>query len=247
MERKILVVDDEPKIVRLVQGYIEQAGFRVITAFDGNGCLQAFRRHNPDLIVLDLMIPAPDGIEVTREIRKESEVPIIMLTARGEESDKLVGLELGADDYVAKPFSPKELVARIRAVLRRAPAAERDASTAIGAPAGTPNAPRGDEQPVVAGGLTLDPVQRKVRCDGAEVELTSYQFDLLAVLVRNPGRVFTRMQLVERLQGHAYEGYERTVDAHMKNIRRALEDDAKQPRFIETVRGVGYRFLAQGG
>ncbi len=238
MERRVLVVDDESKIVRLVQGYLEQAGYRVFTAFDGNGCLQAFRRHSPDLIVLDLMIPAPDGIEVTREIRKESEVPIIMLTARDEESDKLVGLEIGADDYIAKPFSPKELVARVRAVLRRT-------ESGMAAPAGTPNAPSGDERPLIAGALTVDPIQRKVRRDGETVELTSYQFDLLALLVRNPGRVFSRMQLVELLQGHTYEGYERTIDAHMKNIRRALNDDPKQPGFIETVRGVGYRFIDQ--
>jgi len=247
VERTILVVDDEPKIVRLVQGYLEQTGYRVITAFDGSGCLQAFRRHNPDLIVLDLMIPTPDGIEVTREIRKESEIPIIMLTARGEESDKLVGLELGADDYIAKPFSPKELVARVRAVLRRAPSAAARHQTGLGPPAGAPNATRAEEKPLIAGDLHLDPVQRRVVCNGEAVNLTSYQFDLLTLLVRNPGRVFSRMQLVESLQGHTYEGYERTVDAHMKNIRRALGDNAKQPRFIETVRGVGYRFIDQEG
>ena len=234
MERTILVVDDEPKIVRLVQGYLEQAGFNVIAAFDGNGGIQAFRRHKPDLIVLDLMIPGPDGIEVTRVIRKESETPIIMLTARSEESDKLVGLELGADDYVAKPFSPKELVARVRAVLRRSTAAtQRDRDGA-------------DEKPFDAGELTIDPIRREVTRGEVPIELTSYQFDLLLLLARNPGRVFSRMQLVDSLQGHTYEGYERTVDAHMKNLRRSLGDDARTPRFIETVRGVGYRFRDQG-
>ncbi len=239
MQRTILVVDDEPKIVRLVQTYLERAGFRVLTAADGTAALDRFYEARPDLVVLDLMIPAIDGLDVAREIRKSSQTPIVMLTARGEESDRLVGLELGADDYVAKPFSPKELVARVRAVLRRA--LPEDAAQL---PEQSRGKPRGRDL-IVNGALVVDTIRRQVTRDNETVPLTSYQFDLLAQLARQPGRVFSRMQLVEALQGETYEGYERTVDAHMKNIRRALADDARHPRFIETVRGVGYRFLEQ--
>ena len=231
MQRTILVVDDEPKIVRLVQTYLEGAGFRVLSADDGHRALDRFRTNNPDLVILDLMIPTIDGLDVAREIRRLSKTPIIMLTARSDETDRLVGLELGADDYVSKPFSPKELVARVRAVLRRC----------------TPelDSPNGDRQAIVVGELAVDPVKRKVFRSGTPVPLTSHQFDLLLFLVRQPGRVFTRLQLVEAAQGDSSEGYERTVDAHIKNIRKALSDDARQPRFIQTVRGVGYRFVEQ--
>ena len=237
MQRTILVVDDEPKIVRLVRSYLETAGYRVLTAENGQEALERFRADRPDLIVLDLMIPGIDGLDVARAVRKHSETPIIMLTARTEESDRLVGLELGADDYVLKPFSPKELVARVRAVLRRAPAARAAGEWGAGGP---------EQAMITTGSITIDPVKREVQNGGAPVALTSYQFDLLLLLARQPGRVFSRMQLVEALQGEAYEGYERTVDAHMKNIRRALEDDARDPQFIQTVRGVGYRFVEQG-
>lgn len=237
MQRTILVVDDEPKIVRLVRSYLETAGYRVLTAENGQEALERFRADRPDLIVLDLMIPGIDGLDVARAVRKHSETPIIMLTARTEESDRLVGLELGADDYVLKPFSPKELVARVRAVLRRAPAARAAGELGAGGP---------EQAMITTGSITIDPVKREVQNGGAPVALTSYQFDLLLLLARQPGRVFSRMQLVEALQGEAYEGYERTVDAHMKNIRRALGDDARDPQFIQTVRGVGYRFVEQG-
>ncbi|TVR36183.1 MAG: DNA-binding response regulator [Spirochaetaceae bacterium] len=239
MQRTILVVDDEPKIVRLVRTYLERAGFRVLCAADGTAALERFYETQPDLVVLDLMIPATDGLDVARRIRKTSQTPIIMLTARGEESDRLVGLELGADDYVAKPFSPRELVARVRAVLRRAPngGAEQLLEQSHGSVLG--------RDIIVNGALVVDTIKRQVTCNNRTVPLTSYQFNLLQQLVRQPGRVFSRTQLVEALQTETYEGYERTVDAHMKNIRRALADDARHPRFIETVRGVGYRFLEQ--
>jgi len=237
MNRTILVVDDEPKIVRLVESYLQAAGFRTVTAGNGPDALQQLHSENPDLIVLDLMLPELDGIEVTRAVRKVSDVPVIMLTARTEESDRLVGLEIGADDYVSKPFSPKELVARVRAVLRRATPESRTALR--------PGEEEGDAAPVTAGALILDPSRREARLTGKPIELTSYQFDLLYFLARHPGRVFNRMQLVEAVQDFAYEGYERTIDAHMKNLRRALSDDARNPRFIETVRSVGYRFIEQ--
>ncbi|HSJ55766.1 MAG TPA: response regulator transcription factor [Anaerolineae bacterium] len=226
----ILVIDDEPKIARTVRAYLEDAGFRVATVGDGHAALAAFRRDRPALVVLDLGLPGMDGLDVARTIRRESDVPIIMLTARVEETDKLVGLELGADDYVTKPFSPRELVARVRAVLRRV-AGERDRA----------------EPPVVVGQVQIDFERRQVTAAGRQVELTPTEFDLLAVLARHPGRVFTRLELLERVQGYAYEGYERTVDAHVKNLRQKIEPDPKQPRYVLTVYGVGYKFAEQDG
>jgi DNA-binding response OmpR family regulator len=226
----ILVIDDEPKIARTVRAYLEDAGFRVATVQDGQAALAAFRRDRPALVVLDLGLPGMDGLDVARTIRRESDVPIIMLTARVEETDKLVGLELGADDYVTKPFSPRELVARVRAVLRRV-GGERDRA----------------EPPVVAGQVEIDFERRQVTAAGRQVELTPTEFDLLAVLARHPGRVFTRLELLERVQGYAYEGYERTVDAHVKNLRQKIEPDPKQPRYVLTVYGVGYKFAEQDG
>lgn len=228
----ILVVDDEPKIVRLVQHYLEHDGYRVLTADNGDTAIQRFYQDAPALVVLDLMIPGVVGLDVARVIRRHSSIPIIMITALAEESDRLTGLDLGADDYVVKPFSPRELVARVRAVLRRA--GER-----------VPAAREEPDRPIVVGDVRVDPVRREVRLGGTAVALTSYQFDLLRVLAESPGRVFSRMQLVEAVQGETYDGYERTVDAHMKNIRRALGEDARSPRYVETVRGVGYRFMEQ--
>ena len=225
--KTILVVDDEPKIVHLVRAYLEKAGFHVAEALDGTTALDSFRISFPDLIVLDLMLPGIDGIELTRLIRKESEVPIIMLTARAEEVDRLIGLELGADDYVVKPFSPRELVARVRAVLRRA----------------------GYRSPVPptakifrTGGLSVDTERRRVTIDDAPVVLTAFQFDLLALLVSYPGKVFNRPELLDTTQGESLETYARTIDAHIKNLRKALGENARAPRFIHTVHGVGYRF-----
>jgi DNA-binding response OmpR family regulator len=225
MSKKILVVDDEPHIVRVLKGYLESAGFQVITAYDGTEALAAFRREAPDLMVLDLMLPEVDGLDVARAVRRASAVPIIMLTARVDEADRLIGLELGADDYVTKPFSPREVVARVRAVLRRA-AGPEPASRLL-----------------AAGDVTLDLDKRQASVAGRTVELTPTEFDLLAALVESPGRVFSRMQLLDKLQGYAYEGYERTIDAHVKNLRQKIEADPKRPRYILTVYGLGYKFV----
>ncbi len=221
----ILVVDDEPKIVKTVKAYLENAGFRVVTADDGQMALTVFRHEKPALVILDLGLPGMDGLDVARAVRRDSNVPIIMLTARVDEADKLIGLELGADDYVTKPFSPREVVARVRAVLRRV-----DADRELTPP------------PVVAGQVTIDLERRQVTIGGQAVELTPTEFDLLVVLARHPGRVFTRLELLDRVQGYAFEGYERTVDAHIKNLRQKIEPDPKQPRYLLTVYGVGYKF-----
>lgn len=229
MSQKILVVDDEAEIVRLVRAYLERAGFAVVTAGEGREALAVFRHERPNLVVLDLNLPGMDGLDVCRAMRRDSDVPIIMLTARLEETDRLIGLELGADDYVVKPFSPREIVARVRAVLRRAE--------------GTPVRPA----VVSAAGVTLDLTRRTASVDGRPLDLTTMEFDLLALLVEHPGQVFTRLQLLDRAQGNAYEGYERTIDAHVKNLRKKLGDDPQNPRYIETVRSVGYRFCQAEG
>ena len=221
----ILVVDDEAKIVKTLKAYLERAGFRVVEAGDGQTALTIYRHEKPALVILDLGLPGMDGLDVARALRRESDVPIIMLTARVDETDKLIGLELGADDYVAKPFSPRELVARVRAVLRRT-GGERE------------QAP----PPIVAGDVKIDLERRQVTVGGQSVELTPTEFDLLAVMARHPGRVFTRLDLLDRVQGYAFEGYERTVDAHVKNLRQKIESDPKHPQYLLTVYGVGYRF-----
>ena len=218
----ILVVDDEPKITRLVRDYLEGAGFTVVTAADGQEALMRVRTEHPDLVVLDLGLPGLDGLDVTRRLRRESDLPIIMLTARDDETDKVIGLELGADDYVTKPFSPRELVARVRAVLRR-----RDRG--------------GSDDQLRAGGLTLDVPRMRLDVDGRLVELTATEFSLLAAMARQPGRVFTRSQLLDAIHGVAFESYERAIDAHVKNIRRKVEPDPHDPRYLLTVYGVGYR------
>jgi DNA-binding response OmpR family regulator len=228
MSKKILIVDDEPKIVRVLRGYLEAASFQVIAAYDGTEALAAFRNHAPDLIVLDLMLPEVDGLDVARAIRRESDVPIIMLTARVDEADRLIGLELGADDYVTKPFSPREVVARVRAVLRRVGGSEATSRV------------------ISAGEVALDLDKRQASVGGQPVELTPTEFELLATLVENPGRVFSRMQLLDKIQGYAYEGYERTIDAHVKNLRQKIEQDPKHPRYILTVYGLGYKFAEPG-
>ncbi|HQV68760.1 MAG TPA: response regulator transcription factor [Thermoflexales bacterium] len=225
--KTILVVEDEARIAQIAKDYLERAGFAVHVAADGAAALREFRAITPDLIVLDLGLPDRDGLDVARDIRRAAATPIIMLTARGEETDRLVGLELGADDYMVKPFSPKELVARARAVLRRAEAA--------------PTAP---EQRVHAADLVLDPARMRVTQTraGAErvIELTNTEFQLLAMLARQPGRVFTRAQLLDAVRGVAIESYERAIDAHIKNLRRKL---GAQPEYIATVYGVGYKFV----
>jgi two-component system alkaline phosphatase synthesis response regulator PhoP len=224
--KTILVVDDEAKIAQLARDYLEHAGFAVLTAADGNAAVQTAGEKQPDLIVLDLGLPGIDGLDVTRAVRKRSETPIIMLTARGEETDKLIGLELGADDYIVKPFSPKELVARVRAVLRRAEARREDSTTQI----------------VRASDLTLDLPKMAATVGERPVQLTTTEFQLLGALAQQPGRIFTRAQLLDAVRGVAFESYERAIDAHIKNIRRKIEPDPREPRYILTVYGVGYKF-----
>jgi len=231
-DASVLIVEDEPDVRNILEYLFASEGYRVVTADNGDTAIQRYYQDRPDLVVLDLMIPGIAGLDVARAIRRHAQTPIIMVTALAEETDRLTGLDIGADDYVSKPFSPRELVARVRAVLRR--------SASAGPVETTP-----DSATVAVGPITIDPVRRVVTREGVTVPLTTYQFDLLAVLAGQPGRVFSRMQLVEAIQGETYQGYERTVDAHMKNIRRLIGDSAREPRFIETVRGVGYRFLEQ--
>ena len=226
MGKRVLIAEDDRAIVKVVRAYLERAGFNVLTAYDGREALFKARQERPDLVILDLMLPEMDGLDVCRLLRRESDIPIIMLTARVEEADKLVGLELGADDYVTKPFSPRELVARVRAVLRRA---ERPSEPEI----------------VSVGEVSIDQGRHVAKVGGGEVELTPTEFDLLTVLMRHPGRVFTRLQLLEMVQGHAYEGYERTIDVHIKNLRRKIESQPHEPRYILTVHGVGYKFAEE--
>jgi DNA-binding response OmpR family regulator len=227
--RTVLVVDDEPRIVQLARDYLEHAGFAVRTAADGPTALAAARRQRPDLVVLDLGLPGLDGLEVTRELRRDSQIPIVMLTARDDELDKLLGLELGADDYVTKPFSPRELVARVKAVLRR---------TEHAAPAG---------ELIRAGDVTLDVPRMRTEVAGTAVELTATEFGLLATMAASPGRIFTRSQLLDAVRGVAFESYERAIDSHVKNLRRKIEPDPRQPRYVLTVYGVGYRFADDRG
>jgi two-component system alkaline phosphatase synthesis response regulator PhoP len=225
--RTILVVDDEPEIVAIVRDYLDRAGFRVITAGDGATALRLARAERPALMLLDLMLPELDGIDVLRALRGEAAtraLPVIMLTARVEETDRLIGLELGADDYITKPFSPREVVARVRAVLRRVEGGYDSAAQ------------------IQAGELTIDVQRRAVRRAGAPIELTATEFDLLAILAREPGRPFTRTQLLELAYDVSYAGFDRTVDAHIKNLRRKLEPDPRNPRYILTIYGVGYKF-----
>jgi len=226
--KRILIVDDEEMIVRTVKAYLDREGFKTYTAYDGEEALRSFEEKGPDLIVLDLMLPKVSGIEVTRKIRATSRVPIIMLTAKAAEADRVVGLELGADDYVVKPFSPRELVARIRAVLRRIDGAA------------------GEAEKIVSGDLEIDIKTRDVVVSGRQIELTPTEFDLLAYLARHPGQVFTRLQLLREVQGYTYDAFARTIDTHVKNLRRKLEEDPKKPRYIQTVHGVGYRFAREG-
>ena len=222
--KTILVVEDEMKIARLVRDYLEHAGFDVIVAGMGEAAIASARGRRPDLVVLDLGLPGRDGLDVARELRRSSEVPIVMLTARGDETDRIVGLELGADDYVVKPFSPKELVARVRAVLRRTDA-------------------RGAGPEVLrVSDVEMDVPRMRVTVDGGPVDLTPTEFQLLAAFLREPGRVFTRAQLLDALHGTTIESYERAIDAHVKNIRKKIEPAPGRPRYLLTVHGVGYRF-----
>jgi DNA-binding response OmpR family regulator len=221
--KTILLVEDEQRIAEIAGDYLKRAGFTVVVAGNGAAALTLARVRQPDLIVLDLGLPKVDGFEVTRAVRRESNVPIIMLTARVEEDDRLLGLELGADDYVTKPFSPRELVARVQAVLRRA------GSTSL------------TTEIVRLGDLTLDVPRLKVSRAGEPIELTATEFQLLTTMARQPGRVFTRAQLLDSVRGNDTERFDRAIDAHVKNIRRKLELDPRNPRYVETVYGIGYR------
>ena len=220
---RILVVDDEAPILELVRGYLEREGFAVETAMDGLSAVEAVRTGAPDVVVLDVMLPGLDGIEVCRRIRTFSDAYVLMLTARGEEIDRIVGLTVGADDYLVKPFSPRELVARVRALLRR------------------PRTPTDGGPATIPSGLEIDEGRRAVRVDGVAVELTALEFDLLAVLARDPGIVVGRQALLDRVWGADFAADDHLVDVHIGNLRRKLGDDPGQPRFVETVRGVGYR------
>jgi len=223
MSKKILVVDDEPQIVKVVKAYLEKSGYQVIPAADGQTALTAFRQEKPDFMILDLNLPGMDGLDVCRAVRRESNIPILMLTARVEETDRLIGLELGADDYVVKPFSPREVAARVRTILRRTTTETLESNV------------------IEVGQLKIDLEQHTVMLGSRLVELTPTEFDILAVLARQPRRVFSRLQIMEQAQGDAFEGYERTIDAHIKNIRFKLEPDPKRPKYIHTVFGVGYK------
>ena len=224
MSKTILVVDDEPKIVDICRDYLSAAGFKVITAADGTRGLSLARNEKPDLVVLDLMMPGMDGLDVCRQLRREGTMPIVMLTARVEESDKLIGLELGADDYITKPFSPRELVARVRTVLRRAEGSSSPAEV------------------IRAADLTLDRNRYVVTLPTGEVSLTPTEFEILSALASQPGRIFSRGQLLMAARGVAFESYERAIDSHIRNLRRKIEPDDREPRYIVTVHGVGYKF-----
>jgi len=220
--KKILIIDDEQRIVEIVKAYLEREGYRTIVAYDGRTALALARKEHPSLIILDLMLPEISGWDVCRTLRAESDVPIIMLTARDDTTDKIVGLELGADDYVSKPFDPKELVSRVKAVLRRYSAKPKRSLINLGE-------------------LLIDLEKRQVRRGEAEIQLTALEFDLLRTMAENPGRVYSRMQLLDKVQDEAYEGYERTIDSHIKNLRKKIEPDSEHPRYILTVYGVGYK------
>jgi DNA-binding response OmpR family regulator len=227
MPQTIMVVDDEKRLVSLVQSYLNQAGYRVVTAFNGREALRVAEREKPDLIILDLMMPEMDGHEFIETYRRHHTTPVIMLTARVEEESQVIGLDLGADDYVTKPFRPRELMARVRAVLRRSGQAEPAAKV------------------LEVAGITLDRDSRSVRVDDRYVDLTPSEFDLLAALMSAPGRVFSRLDLLDIIQGIRYEGYQRTIDLHIKNLRAKIERDPRSPHYVETVYGVGYRFVRE--
>lgn len=220
----VLIIEDEPELVKVLRSYLERANFTVMTAYRGDTGLSTWEHKRPDLVILDLNLPGVDGLDVAREIRRKSDTPIIMLTARIEEADQLIGLELGADDYITKPFSPRVVVARVRALLRRAQTASSE-----------PRVLRVTD-------LEIDLEAHTVTRSGAPLDLTPTEFNLLSTLAAQPGRAFSRLQLLEATQGTAYEGYERTIDAHIKNLRAKLEPEPRNPRYIETVFGVGYRF-----
>lgn len=225
----VLIVDDDAKLAKLLTTYFEKAGFLTEVDTDGLNALQIVRQRKPDIIVLDLMLPGLDGWEVCQKIRRDNDTPIIMLTARDDESDRLVGLEIGADDYVTKPFSPKEVVARARVILRRT---RKEVV---------------QHEPVQISNLTIDFERYRVERNGKTIELTPTEFKILGILATNVDKVFSRLQIVEQTQGYTFDGYERTIDAHIKNLRRKLEENPKEPQYIQTVYGIGYKFAGDVG
>lgn len=226
MGKKIFVVDDEIKILEVVKSYLEREGFSVITETNGNNVLDTFKKEKPDLVILDLMLPGISGEELCKRLRQFSNVPILMLTAKVQESDKINGFSIGADDYITKPFSPRELVMRVKAILRRT----------------TDDVPLAEVMSFNNDDLVVDLRAHTVRKKGVVVNLTPNEFKILKILIRNPNRVFTREELIEKVMGFDYEGYDRTIDAHIKNLRQKIEDDTKNPVYIKTVYGVGYKF-----
>lgn len=223
MPKKIFVIDDEPQIIKVLQVYLEKAGYQVITAMDGKNVLAIFQREKPDFMILDLNLPNVDGLEICKAVRRDSNIPILMLTARVEETDRLIGLELGADDYVIKPFSPREVVARVRTIFKRTSADPIKVDV------------------IEVGNLAIDLEKHTVNLAGKPIDLTPTEFEILVTLARHPKRVFTRLQIMEQAQGNAFEGYERTIDAHIKNIRIKLEPNPKKPTYVQTVFGIGYK------
>lgn len=225
----ILIIEDEPELVKVLRSYLEQAGFNVLAAYRGDSGFSSWEHKRPDLVILDLNLPGMDGLDVARQIRRKADTPIIMVTARVEETDRLIGLEIGADDYITKPYSPREVVARVRAVLRRSSAAPATS------------------QILRVADLEIDRDAHTVRKSEQPIDLTPTEFNLLAALAGQPGRAFSRLQLSEAALGSAYEGYDRTIDAHIKNLRSKIETNPKNPQYIETVFGIGYRFNKDAG
>jgi len=225
VRRIVLVVDDNAKIVEVLSAYLDKEGFEVRTAADGPAAIASVAEHVPDIALLDIMLPGVDGIELTRRFQREHDLPVILITAKTDEIDRLIGLEVGADDYISKPFSPREVVARVKAVLRRVEGSRTDGATGV----------------LTVGDLVVDIERREVSISGTPIELTRTEFELIATMATHPGRVYSRLQLLEAVSGDAFEGYERTVDAHVKNLRRKLGDDPKSPKYVKTVFGVGYK------
>lgn len=229
-QNSVAIVDDDTKLTKLLQMYFDKEGFTTWTAHEGSEAVRLVREKRPDIIILDLMLPGIDGWEICRRVRRDSDVPILMLTARDEETDRLIGLEMGADDYVTKPFSPREVVTRAKVILRRY---KKQAAT--------------KPEPVKFGNLSIDFDRHEVKKNGELVDITPTEFKILELLVTNPGRVYSRLHMVEFIQEYAFDGYERTIDAHIKNLRRKLDDNPKEPQYILTVYGVGYKFAGGDG
>lgn len=230
MKRKVLVVDDNVRIVEVLAAYLEAEGYEVASAYDGPSAVQVAEHMRPDIALLDVMLPGVDGIELTKRFQREWNTPVILVTAKTDEIDRLIGLEVGADDYITKPFSPREVVARVKAVLRRVhPESGREAFS---------------DAPIVVGEMLIDSERRAVEFEGRAVDLTRTEFDLLSVMAAHPGRVYSRAQLLDLVTGDTFEGYERTIDAHIKNVRRKLGEDPRSPRYLHTVFGVGYKVEA---